>query len=320
MLYIWNNPLLLLHLLSVPQTISLQIILMSRLRLQEKKESVKLTLQLFAIPLEAWENTYVTRVWQFTSDIAKIKNAVNSLEAKGGGDTPEAVADAIKEVINLNWDEDQRPHTVRMAVLIGDSPPHGTPGLTYDDEFPNGCPAGHDCNVLADQCRLKKINIYTVLCRDDPFTSQAFSSIAQSSGGKCTKIQSASSNPEIIELIKLHVHVQLDRQLRNVAVSDVIVKNPLTEPTLAQRLVRVKDELFSQGVTVRKLEFETGRGVATILMRSICDDDIYEAFEDLKSDERLANTKRDPTLTDLLGKVLYALEKIQRNLSSGAET
>ena len=56
----------------------------------------------------------------------------------GGGDTPEAVADAIKEVINLNWDEDQRPHTVRMAVLIGDSPPHGTPGLTYDDEFPNG--------------------------------------------------------------------------------------------------------------------------------------------------------------------------------------
>ena len=60
--------------------------------------------------------------------------------------------------------------------------------------------------------------------------------------------------------------------------------------------------------------------MATILMRSICDDDIYEAFEDLKSDERLANTKRDPTLTDLLGKVLYALEKIQRNLSSGAET
>ncbi|XP_062523181.1 uncharacterized protein LOC134197846 isoform X3 [Corticium candelabrum] len=250
-------------------------------------------------------------------DIAIVCDTTGSM---GGGDTPEAVADAIKEVINLNWDEDQRPHTVRMAVLIGDSPPHGTPGLTYDDEFPNGCPAGHDCNVLADQCRLKKINIYTVLCRDDPFTSQAFSSIAQSSGGKCTKIQSASSNPEIIELIKLHVHVQLDRQLRNVAVSDVIVKNPLTEPTLAQRLVRVKDELFSQGVTVRKLEFETGRGVATILMRSICDDDIYEAFEDLKSDERLANTKRDPTLTDLLGKVLYALEKIQRNLSSGAET
>ena len=42
------------YFLTVPQTISLQIILMSRLRLQEKKESVKLTLQLFAIPLEAW--------------------------------------------------------------------------------------------------------------------------------------------------------------------------------------------------------------------------------------------------------------------------
>ncbi|XP_062514104.1 uncharacterized protein LOC134189751 isoform X2 [Corticium candelabrum] len=264
---------------------------------------------------------YVTKVWSFTSNIASVREAVNSLEALGKNrraDLPEAVTDAVKEVIDLNWDETQRPHAVRMAVLIGDAPPHGMSGLTYRDNFPNGCPCGHDWLMLADQCRLKKINIYTVLCRNDSFAAQAFSGIAQSSGGKCTKIQHNSDNAEIINLIKLHVQEQLDQQLTNSTVSDVIITKPLEERTFEQRLGRVKEELSTLGFTVRRLD--TGLGTATLQIRSVCEDDIYEAVEDFKSCERLVNSKRDFILMDHMGKKLYALRKIQGNLPSVVET
>ena len=46
----------------------------------------------------------------------------------------------IHEVLQLNWDESSRPHAVRMAVLIGDAPPHRMIGhwMHYPDGFPDG--------------------------------------------------------------------------------------------------------------------------------------------------------------------------------------
>ena len=38
----------------------------------------------------------------------------------------------------LNWDEAKRPHAARLAVLIGDAPPHGIEGAIYKDAFPQG--------------------------------------------------------------------------------------------------------------------------------------------------------------------------------------
>ena len=52
-----------------------------------------------------------------------------------------------------------------------------------------GCPEGHDWSVLAETCRSKNIAIFTVACRNDLFTQKAFSAIAASSGGQCTKIE-----------------------------------------------------------------------------------------------------------------------------------
>ncbi|XP_062514122.1 uncharacterized protein LOC134189767 [Corticium candelabrum] len=255
------------------------------------------------------ETTYVTQVWPLTSNIGTVKRAVNSLRAKGGGDPPEAVADALKEVVDLNWDEAQRPHAVRMVVLIGDAPPHGMIGIKCPDNFPKGCPVGHDWLILAEQCRSKKINIYTVLCRNYARTAQAFNAISVSSGGQCFQIRSESDNAEIINLTKLHVHVLLDHQLTTSTVSDVIIKNPLAESTFEGRLERVKEELSSIGFTVRRLQ--TAEGVATIEIRSVIEEDVHKALEDLKSCERLANTKRDRALMDHMGKKLYALRKIQ---------
>jgi hypothetical protein len=49
-----------------------------------------------------------------------------------GGDTPEAVADALHAVLKLSW----RPEAVKICVLISDAPPHGL--VSSGDEFPEG--------------------------------------------------------------------------------------------------------------------------------------------------------------------------------------
>jgi len=50
-----------------------------------------------------------------------MKSWLDATEACGGGDIPEAVADALHEVHQLSW----RTSAVKIAVLISDAPPHG---------------------------------------------------------------------------------------------------------------------------------------------------------------------------------------------------
>ena len=49
-----------------------------------------------------------------------------------GGDTPEAVADALHQVKKLQWRND----STKICVFIADAPPHGL--SRGGDHFPNG--------------------------------------------------------------------------------------------------------------------------------------------------------------------------------------
>ena len=65
---------------------------------------------------------YVTRGdHQFTGDAQAIKNQLNAECAGGGGDEPEAVAEALNDVFSADtWASD----SVKVAFLIYDAPPH----------------------------------------------------------------------------------------------------------------------------------------------------------------------------------------------------
>lgn len=64
---------------------------------------------------------YITRCYDFSKDISEIQQILNSENANGGGDTPEAVAEILNETITeKQWGED----TVKLAFLIFDAPPH----------------------------------------------------------------------------------------------------------------------------------------------------------------------------------------------------
>eukprot|EP00118_Oscarella_pearsei_P004641 m.20144 g.20144 ORF g.20144 m.20144 type:complete len:1195 (+) comp27979_c0_seq4:16-3600(+) len=258
------------------------------------------------------EITYVTKVWPLTENVSSVKDAINSLEAFGGGDTPEAVADALHEVYQLNWDEEKRPHAVRIAVLIGDAPPHGMSGLPYDG-FPDGCPAGHEWLINAQKCGNKNISIFTVHCRRNPYGERAFAQIATSSGGLSTKI--GDNNGEIINLVKLYVQVQLDVQLTGSKVSDVITTTTFPDATFDQRVDRVTETLERMNFHVRRLNTEGGS--ASVKSRRIAREDVTKAVDSFRLYQRLMSISRNRAMTDNLGKKLFALKKIMRGTPTG---
>lgn len=70
-------------------------------------------------------DNYVTRSWDFTSDIGQFSANLANVTAAGGGDTPESVNAGLHEAINLpGWADNSSGRHLRMIVLVGDAPPH----------------------------------------------------------------------------------------------------------------------------------------------------------------------------------------------------
>ena len=78
------------------------------------------------------DKSFITKVHDFTPSIGHMKQWLDQCFASGGGDGPEAVADALEGVQNLSW----RPNSSKICVFIADAPPHGL-GMAGDG-FPNG--------------------------------------------------------------------------------------------------------------------------------------------------------------------------------------
>ncbi|HET7792078.1 MAG TPA: VWA domain-containing protein [Rhizobacter sp.] len=77
-------------------------------------------------------DAFITRTHDFTDDLGAFQQQLANVQAHGGGDTPEALNEALHEVVHgLSW----RTQAARMVVLVADAPPH----LDY-----GGCTAAPD--------------------------------------------------------------------------------------------------------------------------------------------------------------------------------
>ena len=79
------------------------------------------------------DSSFVTRVHDFTASVKTMKGWLDACSASGGGDGPEAVADALHQVLKLSW----RDEAAKICVFISDAPPHGLSSHSGDG-FPNG--------------------------------------------------------------------------------------------------------------------------------------------------------------------------------------
>ncbi|EJT98762.1 vWA-like protein [Dacryopinax primogenitus] len=104
------------------------------------------------------DNTFITKKFPFTSDVAEMKANLKTLYASGGGDGPEAVTAALYDALNMDW----RPEARRMVVLIADAPPHGLG--EYGDGFDSGSPDGHDPIQIVREMATRGITLFFVAC------------------------------------------------------------------------------------------------------------------------------------------------------------
>jgi len=139
------------------------------------------------------DESFVTRTHDFTDSVKEMKQWLDACTADGGGDHPEAVADALHDVLKLNW----RPEATKICVLISDAPPHGLIG-GYDG-FPDGCPAGIDPVVVVNQMAEKNITVYSVGC--EPSINECrdfFMALAHITGGQYVPLGNAKLLAKVI--------------------------------------------------------------------------------------------------------------------------
>jgi len=72
------------------------------------------------VPYRDDGDEYVVRTYPFTSSIVEAQNSLNGESFAGGGDYPEAMDQAMRAMLNLQW----RSDAIGVSVLVADAPPH----------------------------------------------------------------------------------------------------------------------------------------------------------------------------------------------------
>ena len=139
------------------------------------------------------DRTFVTRTHDFTGSVGTMKGWLDQCRAEGGGDTPEAVADALHDVLKLSW----RENATKICVLISDAPPHGL--MDAGDGFPNGSPTGIDPMTVVRQMAEKGITLYSVGCEPSivPY-KEFFTAMAYITGGQYVPLTAAKLLTQVI--------------------------------------------------------------------------------------------------------------------------
>ncbi len=77
------------------------------------------------------QDEYITRIYDFTTDLDEFQKNLNAIEAAGGGDYPEDVNSALQDTMEqLSWSN--KENAVKIAFLVADAPPHNDYGQEYD--------------------------------------------------------------------------------------------------------------------------------------------------------------------------------------------
>jgi hypothetical protein len=153
------------------------------------------------------DQTFVARTHAFAGDLRRVRKTIAGLKPDGGGDGPEAVFDGLTAAcLELVW----RPHTCRLAVLIGDAPPHGVGGA--GDAFRSGCPCGLTTAGATALLEQHGITLYALgLTR---WVNASFTQLAAWTGGAYFEAQHGPSAIEAVRGVIAREFEEIDMDRR----------------------------------------------------------------------------------------------------------
>jgi len=118
---------------------------------------------------------YVTKVFDLREDLDEVYADVRTFAANGGGDTPEAVNQALDDAVNkINWSADRK--TLKFIFLVGDAPPHMD--YTDDVKYPVTCQRAVE----------KGITINAIQCGTDAECTKYWKDISTKAAGSYAAI------------------------------------------------------------------------------------------------------------------------------------
>nr|BAN41522.1 hypothetical protein, conserved [Entamoeba invadens] len=207
------------------------------------------------------DDTFATRVTQFTSSMKTIKTAVNQMQAQGGGDTPESVPCGLYEVTKLAY----RQNASKVLVWIADAPPHGFG--CCGDGFPDGCPCGKDFIEVLRECMKKDIVIYSVGAEplSVPYFRTLMRATSQLTGGQYAALSSASVLGDLITNGAIE-EIQMKKIFEDVKAE--LAKSPdFAALPPNEKAEKVKEEAKKQ---------TDGRQIASVEIESIFKDELKD--------------------------------------------
>ncbi|MDR2504281.1 MAG: VWA domain-containing protein [Deltaproteobacteria bacterium] len=115
---------------------------------------------------------YVTRHFPLTTDIQSIYARLLTFEAKGGGDTPESVNEALDVALGrMGW-SDGKESADRILFLVGDAPPH----MDYEQD--------RKYTEIIREAAARSIIVNTVLCGNLRETARVWKEMAHLGKGE----------------------------------------------------------------------------------------------------------------------------------------
>jgi hypothetical protein len=112
-------------------------------------------------------NTYntIVRPFGFTEKLRRVVSLLNNVKCYGGGDEPEAFADAFYHLNKLNFDS----KFDKYVFLLSDSYPHGlNKNDNTFDNFPQGCPCGIKWkDEVKKIAKIKRLKFFFINCCDN---------------------------------------------------------------------------------------------------------------------------------------------------------
>ena len=165
------------------------------------------------------DNTYASKcqTGKVPVTVPSFARALADLSVHGGGDAAESVLDGVDELTTIEW----RPHSRRIAFLVGDAPGHGGYGKNYagNDTWQSGCPCGRTPMEVSARLESCGVLLYGITVNMDPNTRDFFGSVARLTGGR---VFTQGGVTEVESLLKAEFGlVDVDKQ-----VLDVITKDP----------------------------------------------------------------------------------------------
>jgi hypothetical protein len=129
---------------------------------------------------------YVTKTFDLTTDIQDLYANLLELKARGGGDWPESVNEALDVAVNgLHWTA--RDDTRRIVFLVGDAPPHMD--YAQDTKYP----------ITLAVAKQKDIIVNTVQAGNARDTERVWRDIAQEGNGRFIPIPQDGGHVVVIE-------------------------------------------------------------------------------------------------------------------------